>query len=281
MLESVTDEYYLISTASEITEILQPLFTIMTGTKNSQSIYKGVVSHDGKTYNVSNVLGNKCYFSVEQTAFEKGCCVYLNNVTYKEYYSKVVSVGTDATGFYVELDGVPPVYPSALTVRPNFTGDTDSIIATSGSASNSGKSSFKVFTIENIYGNIFKQILDLTIKNYVPYICQNLENWTDTTTPEIDGNFIRCSYELSRGNGYVKEMGFDVENRDAIFPVEAGGSSSTYYCDNAYISNGTRTAYFGGSFNAGDSAGIWYWYFPYTVGSSHLTLGARLSHRSL
>lgn len=281
MLESVTGEYYLISTLSEITEILQPLFTIMTGTKNSQSIYNGVCTHKTDAISVSNVSGNKCYFASEQTAFAEGYCVCANGSTDNTQYYKIVSVGTDGTGFYVELDRTPSVSVTSLAVRPNFTGDTDDIIATSGSASNAGKSSFKVFTIENIYGNIWKQILDLTIKDYVPYVCQNLENWTDTTTPETNSNFIRCSYKLAETNSYVKEVGFDAENHDAILPVEVGGSSSTYYCDYFYISAGAKTAYFGGSLRDGDSDGLWSWRLYSAVGSSGWYFGARLSHRSL
>lgn len=281
MLESVTGEYYLISTLSEITEILQPLFTIMTGTKNSQSIYNGVVSHKTDAINVSSTSGAKCYFSAEQTAFAEGYCVCANGSTDNAQYYKVISTGTDGTGFYVELDRTPSVSVTSLSVRPNFTGDTDDIIATSGSASNAGKSSFKVFTIENIYGNIWKQILDLTIKDYVPYVCQNLENWTDTTTPETNSNFIRCSYKLAETNSYVKEVGFDAENHDAILPVEVGGSSSTYYCDYFYISAGAKTAYFGGPLDDGDRAGLWCWLLGYDVGVSGWGFGARLSHRSL
>lgn len=289
MLESVTGEYYLISTLSEITEILQPLFTIMTGTKNSQSIYKGVVSHKTDIINVSSTAGAKCYFSAEQTAFAKGYCVCANDSTDNAHYYKVISTGTDGTGFYVELDRTPYFSVTSLEVRSNFTGDTDDIIATSGSASNAGKSSFKVFTIENIYGNIWKQILDLTIKDYVPYVCQNLENWTDTTTPETNSNFIRCSYKLAETNSYVKEVGFDAENHDAILPVEVGGSSSAYYCDYFYISHfastaysdGVKTAYFGGLLSSGDSAGFWSWDLHLGVGTSYSHIGARLSHRSL
>lgn len=281
MLESVTGEYYLISTLSEITEILQPLFTIMTGTKNSQSIYNGVVSHKTNAVNVSSTSGAKCYFSAEQTAFAEGYCVCANRSTDNAQYYKVISTGTDGTGFYVELDRTPSVSVTSLAVRPNFTGDTDDIIATSGSASNAGKSSFKVFTIENIYGNIEKQILDLTIKDYVPYVCQNLENWTDTTTPETNSNFIRCSYKLAETGSYVKEVGFDAENHDAILPVEVVGSSSTYYCDYFYISVGAITAYFGGSLTYDVYAGLWSWRLNYHVGNSDWSYGARLSHRSL
>lgn len=282
MLESVTGEYYLISTLSEITEILQPLFTIMTGTKNSQSIYRGVVNHNTAAINVSGTSGAKCYFSAERTEFAKGYCVCANGSTNNNQYYKVISTGTDGTGFYVELDRTPSVSVTSLAVRPNFTGDTDDIIATSGSASNEGKSSFKVFTIENIYGNTWRQILDLTIKDYVPYICQNLENWTNTSTPETDSNFIRCSYKLPEApNSYIKEVGFDAENHDAILPVEVGGSSSTYYCDNLQLYDGARTAYFGGYLSSGDAGGLWCWYLSNRMNISYWTLGARLSHRSL
>lgn len=280
-LENTTSEYYLISTMSEITEVLQPLFTIMTATKNSQSIYNGVVSHQMGAINVSSVSGAKCYFASEQTAFAAGYCVCANSSTDNAQYYKIVSTGTDGTGFYVELDRTPTISVTSLALRPNFTGDTDGIVATSGSASNAGKSSFKVFTIENIYGNVWKEILDLTIKDYVPYVCQNLENWTNTTSPETNSNFIRCSYKLAETNSYVKEVGFDAENHDAILPIEVGGSSSTYYCDHFYISAGAMTAYIGGCLHDDVFAGLWFWILNIGVGRSAWYIGARLSHRSL
>lgn len=283
-LDNTTNEYYLISTLSEITEILQPLFTIMTATKHSKSIYNGVCNHYMNSIAVSSTSGAKCYFATAQTAqtaFAEGYCVCANGSTDNAQYYKIVSVGTDRTGFYVELDRTPSVAVNNLSIRPNFTGDTDDIIATSGSASNEGKSSFKVFTIENIYGNVWKNILDLTIKDYVPYICQNLENWTDTTTPESNDNFIRCSYEVAKSTNYVKEVGFDATNHDGVLPVEAGGSSSTYYCDYYSISSGVKTALLGGYLYAGVIVGIWSWSLDDDVGYSSWTRGARLSHRSL
>lgn len=286
MLESVTGEYYLISTLSEITEILQPLFTIMTGTKDSQSIYEGVNNYTNIDVPVSSVSGNKCYVSKELgvTSLSIGCCVAVNDFTSDSVYYKVMHKGSDETGYYIELDRTIPTSPvvTSLAVRPNFTGETDVVIATSGSVPGAtGRSSFKVFTIENIYGNVWKAILDLTIKDYVPYICQNLENWTDTSTPENNSNFIRCSYELAKTSSYVKKVGFDAENHDAILPVEVDGSSSTYYCDMFYILPGANTAYFGGSVINGSNSGLWCWTLDYSKDRSYWNLGARLSHRSL
>lgn len=275
-------EYYLISTMSEVTEILQPLLLIMFATKNTQSIYNGVCSYATSSVAVSSVSGNRLYLASDQsTNMLVGTCITVNESSDDSYYFKISSNGTDSTGFYIEVEGTLPSSVNTVSVRPNFTGDTDNINATHGSNNNDGKASFKCLNIENLYGNIWKNILDHTLLNFVPYICRDLEHWTDTSTPNTNEYFDKVSYNVSSSNGYVKELGRDYNNPDVVLPVDASGSSSTYYCDYYYVSSGAKTTYVGGHLNTGPVAGFFYWFLNVGVSNSSWHLGARLSHRSL
>lgn len=281
MLDSTNNEQYLITTMSEYTEILQPLLLIMFGTKNSQAMYKGVDGYSIDDGSASSVVGNKIYFTSSQAdEFIVGSCV---TIDYSDTdYHKILESGTDDTGFYIVVDGVLGTV-NTVTIRPNFTGDTDAINATSGAMANSGKQSFKVFNIENVWGNTWTQVLDLTIKDYVPYVCRNLDNWTDTTTIETNVNFAKVDYEMRNSDGYISEMGADSLNHDAILPIADAGSTTTYYCDYCYANPGAgaKTACVGGFLGVGTCTGLFSWAFYFDVGLSGWGLGARLSHRSL
>lgn len=207
---------YLITTMSEITEIVQPLFLIMCGTRNSQAIYNGV-----------------CNETVIEANLKK-------------------------------------------------TGLTDTITATSGTASNDGKNSFKVFNIENWYGNIWKNVLDCTIKDYNPYVCNDLDSWTDTTTPESNSAFSKVGYTVYKTSGtYAKAMGYDGGNPDIQLTTDGGASSSTYFCDYYWITSGAKTVFYGGDLGTGAGVGLFCWRLDCGVGYSYWTVGARLSRRSL
>lgn len=207
---------YLITTMSEITEIIQPLFLIMCGTRNSQTIYNGVC-----------------------------------NETFAEESKKQ-------------------------------TGLTDTIVATSGTASNDGKNSFKVFNIENWYGNVWKNVLDCTIKEYNPYVCNDLANWSDTSTPESSSAFSKVGYTVYQTSGiWAKAMGYDSANPDIQFTTDGGASSSTYFCDYYWVASGTRAVFYGGHLDDGSIGGLFCWGLRFGLGDSSWFIGARLSRRAL
>lgn len=207
------NEYYMITQLSEITEILQPLLLIMFGTRNSQTVYRGVVD-------VSSASQDK-----------------------------LVKTGT-----------------------------TDSISALNGTAANDGTHSFKALGIENIWGNVYKRVLDLTMKARVPWICENIDEWTDVD-PATNEAFKQVSVELP-SSGYIKEFKQAADHPDVILPSVAGGSDSTYYADYVYTStSGPYTAYFGGHLHDGSIAGLFSWHLGSSLTYADWAIGARLSRR--
>ena len=161
------------------------------------------------------------------------------------------------------------------------TGQTDSISALCGTTSNGGTASFKALGIENIWGNVFKRVLDLTMKAKTPWICENLDEWTDVD-PATNSAFKEVSLELP-ASGWITDIGQATDHPDVVLPTAAsGGSSSTYYPDYVYTStSGPYTAYFGGDSNHGGNAGLFYWYLYGSLTYVNSNIGARLSHRRL
>lgn len=275
-------EFYTITDMAEITELLQPLMLIMLGTKNAQAVYGGVNTNytgDYKSVTSYNAAEKKITFDAGLTSyFYVGAGFEVNGGWgTSANYRKVVEVGSG----YIIHDGDAFTSVTSICTRPNYTGETDAIMATHGTLVNDGKRSFKLFNIENIYGNIWKHILDCSIVNNVPYMCNDIENWTDESAPEASSKFTKLGYKCAASNGYVTEMGHDTARPDCVLPVAVGGSTSTYYCDYYWQNPGKRTVLYGGSLDHGSYVGAWYWYLGHGLGVSRWGIGARLSRNAL
>lgn len=285
-------EFYCITTMSEITEILQPLLLIMYGTRNSQAVYQGVCDVDTDDYYIVRGENNTNRFLLDnnanyQTQFPVGCNVYWDGGWRQVIENGTVSI-SGTTYFYVKVDGEPfdvelnEDEDTCIWRGPNPPGQTDSINATHGTVDNDGLHSFKVMGIENIYGNIYKHILDCTIQSRKAYICENLDEWTDTKTPASDAAFTMCDITLAT-SGWVKEITADEGHPDVVFPTAVGGSDSTYFSDYLYCNNSAipTTVFYGGYYSYGSYLGLFCWILNNGLGISYGSVGARLSHRAL
>lgn len=214
-ITDLSREFYCITTASEITEIWQPLLYIQLASKNSDAGYYG---HTDNSYAEANLI---------------------------------------------------------------MPGQTDVINGLHGTVANDKLHSFKMLGIENLWGNQWKHILDFTILDYEPYVCDDLQKWTETTTPNTNAAFSKVNYTVSNTAGYVKTMGSDAQHPEIVLPTVVGGSDATYYADYYWINSGARTALFGGVLGSGRYCGLSCWSLYVAVGGSYWYIGARLSHRSL
>jgi len=104
------------------------------------------------------------------------------------------------------------------------------------------------------------------------YVCSSPSLFSDTDNED---------YELrgleARSNGYAKTI-IGGGNGD-IIPTEVGGGSSTFFCDYHYTdinSSSLRGVLFGGSANAGSSAGFAYAGSNYSPAAAIATIGSRL-----
>ena len=273
-------EFYCITTMSEICEITQPLLMVMIGSRNSDVAYAGNTSSYAENTSITGYDASAKKITMGSNGrFYVGQCITPGTSTSEGDYRTITEVGS---GYIIHDGEAWSSSPSVISTRPLKTGQTDVINATHGTLENDGYHSFKMLGIENIWANIWLHVLDCTIKDYVPYVCEDLENWTDTSTPESNSAFKRCGYSvLSQSGVYTKSLGIDKAYPDIILPTEGGASTSTYYCDYYWIASGARTVFYGGNLGDGSYCGLFYWNLDDVVGPSYWYFGARLSHRSL
>lgn len=275
-------EQYSITTMSEITELMQPLLLLMYGTKDTDSVYKGVQSAFAETTTVENYdAETKTITLAEGVAakFVVGGVIEGNTMNGTDSNYRTI---TEIGDLYIVHDGEAFETLTQISGRPNKTGQTDTIDATHGTEANDGKHSFKALGIENIFGNTWAHILDVTIYDLVPYICDDLDAWTDTTTPASNAAFKKCSYTLANSNGYAKTLGYDAAYPDVQLTAEVGASHTTFYCDYLYQGGlGAKTVLHGGHLFGGAVAGLFAWRVRGEVGNLAWYYGARLSHAAL
>ena len=187
---------------------------------------------------------------------------------------------------------VTPSTSTYLFSRPALTGQTDAIAATSGTLDNSGhesasygtggRYSFKVMNIENVYGNIWKHVLDCSIGSYYPYLLKDVDtnvNIDDASTLNTT-NYERANYTvLQTSNQYIKTINWSAQLFGAHLPTAGSSASDIDYGDYYWISSGNRTALFGGPLRHGTYAGLFSWSLLNDLGSSYWNHGARLSRR--
>ena len=302
------NEWYGITQISEITEILQPLIMIMFGTLNSQSVYNGVVAiswnyaNTGLTVDAYNEGTMTLYFSTNALRYYRvgGTACINGTTTSEDYYRQIIANGTvtgtvsgntfapsddGETYYYITISGTSfPATPTIVCSRSIFTGETDAIEATSGTLSNNGLYSFKVFGIENICGNIYKQIIDVSIYNYIPQKLISPYEFTEFSTSNYTQYYTAANYGVVEHAGagvWTTQIGWQDTLPDVQLPVSGGGSGSTYYCDQVYTNGSPKAVCFGGANYNGSVSGLFFWLLSHWVGSEGVFFGARLSHWAL
>ena len=302
------NEWYGITQISEITEILQPLVMIMFGTLNSQSVYNGVVAinwnyaNTGVAVDAYNEGTMTLYFSTNALKdYRVGGTACINGVTTSDdYYRQIIANGTvtgtvsgntftpsddGETYYYITISGTSfPATPTTICARPIYTGETDAIEATSGTLSNNGLYSFKVLGIENVWGNVFKFVLDVSIYNYIPQKLISPYEFTEFSTSNYTQYYTAANYgvvETAEESGWITKIGWQDTLPDVQLPVFGGGSSSTYYCDIVYTDNSQRNVLFGGCFYSAAGVGLFSWSLNAWIGGGFWAYGARLSHWAL
>lgn len=302
------NEWYGITQISEITEILQPLVMIMFGTLNSQSVYNGVVSIPFNYYSIGVAVNAydeskmTLYFSENALQYYRvgGTACINGTVTNEDYYRQIIANGTvtgavsgstftpsddGETYYYITISGTSfPATPTTVCASSVFTGETDAIEATSGTFSNNGFYSFKVFGIENIWGNIWIQILDASVYNQVPMKLNDPYEFTEFSSSGYTQYYTGADYNVVGIQGFISQIGWDPTMPDVQLPISNDGSSSTYYCDMCYAGIQIGTVYYGetcASGFGGPSAGLFCWNINKNLNYNSRYYGARLSHWAL
>lgn len=179
------------------------------------------------------------------------------------------------TGKAIYFDGDPVniAVNNVLWTTGQKSGQLNSLGMKSGCLNNDGKHCIIYRGIENLFGNIWKFVDGLNIKDYIAYICYEPDSYSVDTFTEP---YKALGYTNAKANGYSKNLGYDENHPLLAFPTEVGASDSTGTCDYYYQNSGNRIALVGGSYDCDGSAGAWYWDFHYTSSNTYYHLGSRL-----
>ncbi len=277
--------------------LLQMLYLVEYANYNSQSILgngevgyrfadadKALLAETGvNRIIVSTTVANQ--FSVGQAISIGNNSMWNNSVasnriiTSKEAYSS-----GEITGTAVYFDGASAniTTNSVLHTSAQYSGKCDSLGMKSGCLNSANRNGIIYRGVENIFGNIFKFIDGINIKEYEAYVCKDPSQYKVDTFTEP---YKKLSYGLFKPaegatstyiEGYAKTLGYDEENPEFALTSSIGGSSGTYVTDYSVINNGNRILFAGGSWYYTAIAGLWYWLLNYTSSFTSLSVGSRL-----
>jgi hypothetical protein len=159
-------------------------------------------------------------------------------------------------------------------------GETLNVAASSGSliSNSSGLCSCKYRGIENPFGNVWQFIDGLNINNNQGWVCANAAQYASNV---FASPYEQLSYVSTNVNGYAKSMGYDPLHPFMALPIDATGSSSTYYSDHYYQTLGQYIAVVGGSWDSGAAAGLSAWILSYSSADAYPSIGGRLLKKPL
>jgi hypothetical protein len=143
-----------------------------------------------------------------------------------------------------------------------------------------GKTSICYRGVENFWGNIWKFAYGINFycevgKPFLGYVCKDF-NYAESKKTD---NYENIGFALPSENGYVSAMGYSTKYDWLFLPSEVKGNSSLPVGDYYYQNNtwdGYRIALLGGSWNAGSTAGGFYWSLNGGVGYRYRNVGGRL-----
>ena len=167
--------------------------------------------------------------------------------------------------------GVVDIADNGSTNMSVVTGATASLGNASGMATGTnGLVSVSYRGVENFWGNIWKFVDGINIKNYVPYIADN-----GYVSDKFDSPYTALNGSLPTANGYMS----DIINYDSGFlPLKATGSSTTRFYDyyTCPPNTGNFVVILGGYWSYAGNAGAFDWYSNSSSGYLYRTVASRL-----
>lgn len=144
------------------------------------------------------------------------------------------------------------VAPTGTTLSlGNKTGvilNNGSVIPVIGGVSTSAVIGMSYRGIENIFGNVWKWCDGININNWVPYVCDINDAYTDNI---FTGDYVQAGTAQPTLNAYQSTV------QDGSFFVKSIGSSSAKdITDYYYQASGSRVLFLGGLLGDGSSAGL-------------------------
>ena len=266
------------------TEVLDMLYLVESGTFNSQ-VYLGngltsfryaatdlaqiaetavnriVITNTMATnYNVGETICIGTFQGAENIAFDR-------TITAKNQL--------DITNTEIVFDGAPVniAVGNVLWQGAQKQGQTVNLTKPNGKLSGvSGRTSNKYRGMEDIFGNVYEWVDGVLISERIAQICRDPAKYASTLTADYKpANYVNLATD-----GYPLEMGYDSNFPEALFPITAGGGTTTGLCDYYYQNTGLRGASFGGGASYGSGAGLFFWILNGTPTAAGWHFGSRL-----
>lgn len=128
-----------------------------------------------------------------------------------------------------------------------------------------GRTAVRFLYIEDWFGNGWQFRDGDNIKAWQHYYCNKRSSYADKV---YDGDYFKVSYKAAETNGYVKEFGYDPEWPEIEICIDNAGSSTTYFPDYYYQSEGGEVVFSGGRVAYGGNAGPFFRYCSCAAGNS-------------
>ena len=283
-------EYYHLQTSDE-KETLRLLIMIEFATLNTQtalgegatglryaSDQATVATTNGNRFITTNAIADT--FVVGQT-IAIGTSAQGNNIANNRIITSITTY--DSNNKAINFDGaaVTIAVGNYISSRPWKTGDTDSVVASSGSKGSKHSTMYRGY--ENPFGNCWEVVGDMIFHNgsSTYYKCADPDKWV--TNGVLTDDYIPLAYGAPAAEGYCTKLGYDPRFPYTALTEAVGGSSSAYYCDYFYRNASTvspdtlREVLVGGNVTHGVTAGLSCWRLSDAVSNSYWTVAGRLS----
>lgn len=274
------------------------LFTLLGG-RNAQAVFRGICDEgwndrgtvagwgNSGTTNTLVVPSSHYLYSLavgdEFTIFANGNRWTTRKVT-------AVAADTPSAGKKTfTFDGAAVNWDSGTVfvekAAGQLTGATDSVAGDFATLGQDGKHAFKVFGIENLYGNLWNPLASVVIKQTFDGTAGHNElcvrDWSLTFSSSGYDSYPATGLETPNVSAnYVKEVGF-AEGVLVSTILGGGASSSAAWCDYTYTNTRTSagTSYkqvvVGGNFSDGSYDGPVYFYLNNDWGYANYSIGLR------
>ena len=153
------------------------------------------------------------------------------------------------------------------------TGSSNSLGNASSPSTNTNTQFMSYRGIENWYGQIYKFIDGVNIKNREYFVNKKPSTYADDV---FTGDYVTTGMTMAAANGYVKDI---VQNKNGFISSDATGTNSTYIPDRQYqATTGNNIVSFGGHAGSGLAAGGFCVIGDLAASSAYATVGSAVSY---
>ncbi len=270
-------------------DVLQTLFYVEFATLHSQSIMPGYTSGQYTATHLAVISEDDTNRIVIENAFANlyrvGQAISIgtsqggNQIFYGRDIVDIQSYDSDNKAIIFDGEPVNIAEGNFLYNTGWRNGFSKNIEASSGQIiDNNSKYPCMYRGIESPYGDVFQWVDGVNINDWQAWVALDAEDYASNV---FAYPYRQLGYINHDTNGYFKFAGHDPVNPFAEFPVELGGSSSTYYADYYYQNSGQRIARVGGRWNSGSASGLSSWYLTDASSASDVDRGGRLLKKPL